>query len=190
MLSKGSSTSLRCWSRRMSLENFEALWAMPDRVDRIMESSLRDRSVPRRETGVIPHLFGDDPVQLPAFFMIALKQLEETCLGAGGSLWNRAGGHGRGGTPPLRDPSGTPAVQRGRPFAHSGGLRRLEMGEGQGGDRLVFVREPGEQGDGAHQLFSGLNGARHTESSDRCCPHIAARRPEMDDPLALGHCWP
>ena len=39
--SNGSSISLRCWSSRISLENFAALCAMPERVERIIESSLR-----------------------------------------------------------------------------------------------------------------------------------------------------
>ena len=84
--------------------------------------------------------------------MIALKQLEETCLGAGGSLGTEQAGTGEA-VLHLFEIHQELLRPKGRPFAHSGGLRRLEMGEGQRGDRLVFVREPGEQGDGAHQLF-------------------------------------
>ena len=59
------------------------------------------------------------------------------------------------------------------------------MGKGQGGNRLVFIREPGEQGDGADQLFPDQAERVVKDHQIGVVSDIAARRAQMDDALGL-----
>ena len=142
--SKGSSTSLRCWSRRRSQANFEARGrdAAEHLADAVLQ--LAGGRLAADGDGREAHLLAEALFQRLHLGAVALEQLQEAGLGARGALH---AAHGRGADEVVQvlqvqeqilDPEGGP-------LAHGGGLGGLEVGEAQGG-LVLPLRGKGGQG--------------------------------------------
>ena len=137
-----------------------------------------------RKAGIVAHLFRNAVIQLFAFFVIAVKQLQKARLGTGGTL---AAQQPRAGQTVFH------LVQihqkllcpQGGTLAHGGGLRRLEVGERQGGQILVFLDEMPQQRQHIHQLFAHQTQRIVHDHQIGVVADIAAGRAQMDDALGF-----
>ena len=137
------------------------------------------------EALVISHLLGDFFVQLAALLVVPFKQFQEAGLGAGGAFAAQEFCLGELVLHILQihqqvlDPQGGP-------FAHGGGLSRLEVGESQGGQVLIGLGKVGQHPDDTHNLVANeLEGFGHDDDV-RIVPHVAGGGAPVDDARSLG----
>ena len=112
--------------------------------------------------------------------MVPFKQLEKTRLGAGGAFGTEQTGMGE----PvfhLFEIHKKFLGPEGSPFSHGCGLSRLKMGKGQRGNRLIFLRKPGEKGNRGNQLAPDQAERVIKDQQVGVVPHIAACRAQMND---------
>ena len=117
--------------------------------------------------------------------MVALEQLEEGGLGAGGAL---AAQQLQGGNAVLHllQIHQQLVHPQGGPLAHRHQLGRLKVGEAQGGQGLVLPGKPGQVVQHPHQLVAHqLQGLPH-QNDVGVIPYIAAGGAQMDDGHGLG----
>ena len=74
----------------------------------------------------------------------------------------------------------------GGPLAHSGGLGRLEMGIGQGGQSLILLGKIRGGGNGVQKQLADAQQRVPLEDNIGIITHIAAGGPQVDDGPGLG----
>ena len=138
-----------------------------------------------RHHAVKAHLRGDFPLQLLHLLVVAVKQLQEGGLGAGGPLGAQ---QLQGGDAVLHLLQVQQQVvhPQGGPLAHGDQLGGLEVGEAQGGQGLVLPGELGQGVDNLHQLVADQDQPLPHEDHVGVVPHVAAGGPQVDDGHGLG----
>ena len=135
--------------------------------------------------GLKAHLSGDLLVQLTALGVVAVEELQEGGLSAGGAL---AAQQLQVGDAVLH----VGKVQQqlvhpqGGPLAHGDKLGGLEVGEAQGGQGLVLPGEFGQLVQHPHDLVPDQAQALPHEDHVGVVPHIAAGGAQVDDGHGVG----
>ena len=142
-----------------------------------------------REAGLEAHLLCDLTIQRLALLVVAVKQLQETGLGAGGALraQQHQGVQHMAHLFIIHDQIHQPQSST---LAHGGGLSRLEVGKAQAGHILILVGKLGHAGNGIHQLF--LDQQQGLPHGDHICiiAHIARGGTQVDNGLSRGALHP
>ena len=116
--------------------------------------------------------------------MIPVEKLQEAGLGSRGSLRSQKAQRAQDIVQILQIHFQVHHPQGG-PLSHSGGLGRLEVGEGQGGQILILFRKARQLSQHIDQLLSHqLQRLRHNNDI-RIVAHIAGGGAQMDDSLCL-----
>ena len=135
--------------------------------------------------GVEAHLGGDLPLQRPAFLMVSLEQLQEGCLSAGGALAAQQLQRGDAVLHLLQIHQQL-VHPEGGPLPHRHQLSGLEVGEAQGRQGLVLLRELRQAGQHLYQLVAHQQKGLPHKDHVGVVPHIAARGSQVDDGHSFG----
>ena len=135
--------------------------------------------------GVKAHLPGNGSVHRADLVGIALEQLHEGSLGAGGTL-DAAQLQSSQTVVDLLQVHHQLVGPQGGTLAHGGGLGRLAVGVGHAGHVLVFLGKAGQLCQHADELFAHQLQALPHDDDVGVVAHIAAGGTQMDDAGCLG----